>query len=44
MIKDVDSNVVYLADSLKKEKKDVYKRLTALLNKLDIRWKLIPGT
>ncbi|MCI5711365.1 MAG: agmatine deiminase family protein [Prevotella sp.] len=44
MIKDVDSNIVYLADSLKKEKKDVYKRLTALLNKLDIRWKLIPGT
>lgn len=44
MIKDVDTNVVYLADSLKKEKKDVYKRLTALLDKLDIRWKLIPGT
>lgn len=44
MIKDIDTNIVYLADKLEKKYSDFYKRFTNLLNEMGIEWKVIPDT
>lgn len=44
MIKDIDTNFVYLADKLKTQYSDFFNRFTHLLNKMDIKWDLIPHT
>lgn len=44
MIKDIDTNFVYLADKLKILYSDFFNRFTHLLNEMDIKWDLIPHT
>ena len=44
MIRDEETNVVYLADKLQDDYPDFWRRFIALLNEMDICWKLIPGT
>ena len=44
MIKDIDTNIVYLADKLKIKYPDFFHRFTHLLNIMDIKWNLIPHT
>lgn len=44
MIKDRDTNIVYLADKLEARYPDFFSRLTRLLNEMNIRWALIPHT
>lgn len=44
MIEDKDTNLVYISDTLKSNKKDVYGRLTSLLKEMGIDCKELPGT
>ena len=44
MIKDENTNVVYLSDMLKERFPDFCRRFISLLDEMNINWKLIPGT
>lgn len=44
MIKDSDSNKVYLSDQLEKKYSDTFLRLTSLLNEEGVEWAIIPHT
>ena len=44
MIKETETNVVYLSDKLEIKYSDFFKRFTQLLNDMDIKWNLIPNT
>ncbi len=44
MIKDVETNVVYLSDKLQKKYSDFWGRLIRLFDEFGILWKIIPGT
>lgn len=44
MIKDRDTNIVYLADKLETRHPDFFNRFTRLLNEMKIKWALIPHT
>jgi len=44
MIKDIDSNKVYLSNQLEKKFSDVFRRLTALFNEEGVEWGIIPHT
>lgn len=44
MIKDVETNVVYLSDKLQKKYSDFWGRLIKLFDEFGILWKIIPGT
>lgn len=44
MIKDRDTNIVYLADKLETRHPDFFNRFTHLLNEMKIKWALIPHT
>ena len=44
MIKDIDSNKVYISNQLEKKYSDTFRRLTALLSEEDVEWDIIPNT
>lgn len=44
MIKDIETNFVYLSDKLETRYSDFFKRFTSLLNDMDIEWGIIPHT
>lgn len=44
MIKDIDSNKVYLSDQLEKKYSDTFRRLTALFKEEGVEWAVIPHT
>lgn len=44
MIKDCDTNFVFLSDQLEKKYADTYRRLTALFNEEGVQWGIIPHT
>lgn len=44
MIKDIDSNKVFLSDQLEKKYPDTFRRLTALFNEEGVEWDIIPHT
>ena len=44
MIKDIETNFVYLSDKLEARYSDFFKRFTSLLNDMDIEWGIIPHT
>ena len=44
MIKDIETNVVYLSDKLQKKYSDFWGRLIKLFDEFGILWKIIPGT
>lgn len=44
MIKDTDTNLVYISDKLRTKKRDFYNRFTCLLDEMGILWKELEGT
>ena len=44
MIKDIDSNKVYISNQLEKKYSDTFRRLTALLSEEGVEWDIIPNT
>ena len=44
MIKDIDSNKVFLSDQLEKKYPDTFHRLISLLKEEGVEWAIIPHT
>jgi hypothetical protein len=44
MIKDIDSNKVYISNQLEKKYSDTFRRLTALFSEEGVEWDIIPHT